>query len=132
MRGEGCAIDTERDHRQRRPFDARRAKPAREVAALHLHLPPHRALPAGARRAGALEGGRHDFTGQVVLSDGFRDAAQLEALRRWAFRRFYLRPSYAGGLLHRKLRDPDAAHQLARLVRGSLLAARMSLPGMAP
>jgi len=97
-----------------------------------IRVPPHRALPAGARRTGALEGGRHDFTGQVVLSDGFRDAAQLEALRRWAFRRFYLRPSYVGGLLHRKLRDPDAAHQLARLARGGLLAARMSLPGMAP
>ncbi|MBL8614537.1 MAG: B12-binding domain-containing radical SAM protein [Deltaproteobacteria bacterium] len=97
-----------------------------------IRVPPHRALPAGARRAGALEGGRHDFTGQVVLSDGFRDSAELEALRRWAFRRFYLRPAYVGGLLHRKLRAPDAAHQLARLARGGLLAARMSLPGMAP
>lgn len=97
-----------------------------------LRVPPHRALPPGARRVGEIRGARHDFTGQLALGPGFSGEAEVEALRRWAFRRFYLRPGYAAGLLRRRLADGRAVETAARLSRGGLLALRMSLPGAAP
>ena len=96
------------------------------------HLPLRRRQRAAHLESAKITGARHDFTGQLALGPGFRSAAEVEALRRWAFRRFYLRPRYAAGLLRRRLTDGNAVETPARLSRGGLLALRMSLPGAAP
>ena len=82
--------------------------------------------PAGGRFVSEWRGAKHDFWGRVYAADGFRDEAQLHALRRRAFRRFYLRPRYLRGRVRALLSAPHPAHEVGRVVRGGLLALKMA------
>lgn len=82
--------------------------------------------PAGGRFLSEWQGAKHDFWGRVYASDSFDSEAQLQALRRRAFRRFYLRPRYIGGRVKALIRSDEPVAQLARVARGGLLAIRMA------
>jgi len=82
--------------------------------------------PEGGTLASEWDGSRYDFFGRVYVPAGFESAAQLVELRRRAFRRFYLRPSYIASTARRMLRSGEVGGQLARAARGGLLAARLA------
>ena len=82
--------------------------------------------PPGGALASDWNGSRYDFFGQVFLPKGFSDADQLAELRRQAFRRFYLRPSYVVRTARRMLRSGSFGAELGRAARGGLLAARIA------
>ncbi len=82
--------------------------------------------PDGGRFLSDWTGDKHDFWGRVYAPEAFDDVAQLEALRRRAFRRFYLRPRYVGGRLTALARSGEPVAQLARAARGGLLALKMA------
>jgi radical SAM superfamily enzyme YgiQ (UPF0313 family) len=86
-------------------------------------------VPETGRLASEWEGSRYDFFGRVYLPDGFESAEQLAALRRRAFKRFYLRPAYVAHTARRLLRSGDVGAQLVRAARGGLLAARLVAGG---
>ncbi len=64
----------------------------------------------------------HDIPGRPYLPAAFADVAELEALRREAYRRFYLRPRYVMGRL-RRLSEPA---ELLRLARGAVALVKLS------
>lgn len=82
--------------------------------------------PEGGRFLSDWTGDKHDFWGRVYAPESFADVAQLEALRRRAFRRFYLRPRYVKGRLAALARSEEPIAQLTRAARGGLLALRMA------
>ncbi len=82
--------------------------------------------PAGGRFLSDWQGAKHDFWGRVYAADAFTSEAQLQALRRRAFRRFYLRPKYVGGRVRALLKSGEPVVQLTRAARGGLLALRMA------
>lgn len=82
--------------------------------------------PAGGRYLSEREGGRYEFWGRVYAPDAFRDRDQLHALRRRAFRRFYLRPGYVVRQLGRMARRGDLRGEVRRAVRGGILAVRLA------
>ena len=83
--------------------------------------------PDGGRFLSDWTGAKHDFWGKVYAPESFDDVAQLEALRRRAFRRFYLRPRYVKGRLVALARSGEPVAQLTRAARGGLLALRMAV-----
>jgi radical SAM superfamily enzyme YgiQ (UPF0313 family) len=82
--------------------------------------------PRGGRTLSDWDGSRFDFWGHVWAADAFESKEQLLALRRSAFRRFYLRPKYVGGRLSALLRSGEVGAQLARAARGGVLALRLA------
>lgn len=82
--------------------------------------------PDGGRFLSDWTGDKHDFWGKVYAPEAFDDVEQLEALRRRAFRRFYLRPRYIRGRLAALVRSGEPVAQLARVARGGVLALRMA------
>lgn len=84
-------------------------------------------VPVGGACTADWGGSRFDFWGRVYVPDGFGGPAQLAALRRRAFRRFYLRPGYVLGRLQRMARGPRRRQQVARLARGAGLIAKLAV-----
>lgn len=82
--------------------------------------------PAGGRFLSDWQGAKHDFWGRVYAADAFSSERQLQALRRRAFRRFYLRPRYVRGRVKALLRSGEPVAQLSRAARGGVLALRMA------
>jgi anaerobic magnesium-protoporphyrin IX monomethyl ester cyclase len=82
--------------------------------------------PEGGRLVSDWEGGKHEFWGHVYAPHAFEGREQLEALRRRAFRRFYLRPGYLRGRLRTLTRGQHRRAQAARLAKGGLLAVRLA------
>ena len=82
--------------------------------------------PDGGRFLGEWTGAKHDFWGRACAPEAFESLAELERLRRRAFRRFYLRPRYVAGRLRALARSGEARAQLGRAARGGLLALRMA------
>ena len=83
-------------------------------------------VPEGGRFVSDWEGGKHEFWGHMYAADAFDGREQLEALRRRAFRRFYLRPGYLKGRVQALARSRDTRAQVMRLGRGGLIALRMA------
>ena len=82
--------------------------------------------PEGGRLVSDWEGGRHEFWGHMYAADAFEGRDQLEALRRRAFRRFYLRPGYVQGRLRTLLSGRGRRARILRLARGGGIALRMA------
>jgi anaerobic magnesium-protoporphyrin IX monomethyl ester cyclase len=82
--------------------------------------------PEGGRLASDWEGGKHEFWGHVYLPDAFSDRAQLEGLKRRAFRKFYLRPAYLKGRVKALATSPQRRTHVARLAKGGLIAVKMA------
>ncbi len=87
----------------------------------------HDEAPEGGRFLSDWEGAKHDFWGRLYAPESFRTRAQLEALQRQAYRRFYLRPRYIFKKVTGLLNSENRSHELARMVRGALLASRLAL-----
>lgn len=85
--------------------------------------------PEGGELGSGWEGGKHEFWGHIFVPDAFDGREQLEALRRHAFRRFYLRPGYVKGRLHKLTRGRGRRAQVRRYAKGGLLAVRMAARG---
>ncbi len=83
-------------------------------------------IPEGGACVSEWDGSRYDFWGHVYVPDGFANKTQLLALRRRAFRRFYLRPRYVAHRLGRVVRSADPALQLRRTARGGLIALKLA------
>ena len=82
--------------------------------------------PRGGRFLTQWQGAKHDFWGRVYAADAFTDEEQLQALRRRAFRKFYLRPRYVRSRVKALLQSGEPVAQLSRAARGGLLALRMA------
>lgn len=82
--------------------------------------------PEGGRYLSEREGGRYEFFGRVYASDAFTGREQLLALRRHAFRRFYLRPGYVVRQVRRMARRGDLPAELRRAATGAMLAVRLA------
>ena len=88
---------------------------------------PEADAPEGGRIVSEWDGSRYDFWGHVYAPDTFDGHEQLLALRRQAYRRFYLRPRYLRRRLGRMVRSGEAIPQLRRAARGGLLALRLAV-----
>ena len=84
-------------------------------------------VPEGGRYLTEWEVAHRDFAGRVFAPDSFTDAAQLRALQNEAYRRFYARPSYAVKRVRALMKQDRPIAEAARLARGALLAAKMSI-----
>lgn len=82
--------------------------------------------PEGGRTVSEWDGSRFDFWGHVWAADAFESKEQLLALRRAAFKRFYLRPRYVGGRVAAMARSGAVGAQLVRAARGGLLALKLA------
>ncbi|MCP4871168.1 MAG: B12-binding domain-containing radical SAM protein [Proteobacteria bacterium] len=83
-------------------------------------------IPEGGACVSEWDGSRYDFWGHVYVPDGFDGRDQLLALRRRAFRRFYLRPWYVAHRLGRVARSGSPMMQLRRTARGGLIALKLA------
>jgi len=84
------------------------------------------AIPEGGACVSEWDGSRYDFWGHVYVPDAFDGQEQLLALRRRAFRRFYLRPRYVARRLSRVARSGSPVMQLRRTARGGLIALKLA------
>ncbi|MEE2827788.1 MAG: radical SAM protein [Myxococcota bacterium] len=84
-------------------------------------------LPDGGRLVSDWDGSRYDFWGHVFAPDAFEGREQLLAIRRAAYRRFYLRPRYLRTRLGRMVRSGEFRPQLRRAVQGGVLALRLAV-----
>lgn len=82
-------------------------------------------VPEGGRLVSDWDGSRYDFWGHVFAPEAFEGKEQLLALRREAYRRFYLRPRFVGRRLSKIVRSGEVRPQLKRAVQGGLLALRL-------
>jgi len=83
-------------------------------------------VPDGGRLVSDWDGSRYDFWGHVFAPDAFEGKEQLLALRRSAYRRFYLRPRYIKGRVGKMVRSGEFGTQLRRAVQGGFLALRLA------
>jgi len=83
-------------------------------------------VPEGGRLVSDWDGSRYDFWGHVFAPDAFEGKEQLLALRRSAYRRFYLRPRYIRRRAGKMVRSGELGPQLKRAVQGGLLALRLA------
>jgi radical SAM superfamily enzyme YgiQ (UPF0313 family) len=84
------------------------------------------AAPDGGACVSEWDGSRYDFWGHVFVPEAFDGKEQLLALRRRAFRRFYLRPRYLAHRLGRVARSRSPRMQLRRTARGGLIALKLA------
>lgn len=93
------------------------------VVRLRGERPPH-----GGGFVGAWEGGdARNFQGRTWAGAGFRDEAQLLALQREAYLRFYLRGRYVRRRIARVLMSDHPLSDLQRNVKGAALAVKLVL-----
>ena len=83
-------------------------------------------LPEGGRLVSDWDGSRYDFWGHVFAPDAFEGKEQLLALRRSAYRRFYLRPRYIKSRVGKMVRSGEFGPQLRRALQGGALALRLA------
>jgi len=88
---------------------------------------PGEEVPDGGACTTDWGGSRFDFWGRVYVPESFAGADHLAALRRQAFRRFYLRPGYVRGRVGRMLKGPRRRQQVARLARGASIIAKLAV-----
>jgi anaerobic magnesium-protoporphyrin IX monomethyl ester cyclase len=87
---------------------------------------PAELAPEGSSVFSGWDEGRFEFPGHVVAPPSFGSREQLEALRRNAWRRFYLRPRYVARRASKVLRSGNARAELLRAARGGVLALKMA------
>ena len=83
-------------------------------------------VPEGGRLVSDWDGSRYDFWGHVFAPDAFEGKDQLLALRRTAYRRFYLRPRYIRRRAGKMIRSGEIRSQLKRALQGGVLALRLA------